>query len=190
MAKIPEKYLPPKDTWPEYLVPEEFADTPMEVNLADFLIDRHVREGRGDNPAIKFMDKTITYAQLQQQVNKFGNALKAVGVEAQDRVGIRLVNRPGHRGHFCHREDRRHPRAHFTPVVRRGSGVRGQRRRNEVLRGQCPAHGRRDEGQTRVQARHQGHRDRRQCRPSQGCRQLGVSKRCWKRALPISTLPC
>ncbi|HAA03778.1 MAG TPA: AMP-dependent synthetase, partial [Syntrophobacteraceae bacterium] len=70
MAKIPENYLPPKDTWPEYLVPEEFAKTPTEVNLADFLLDRHVREGRGDNPAIKFMDKTITYAQLQQQVNK------------------------------------------------------------------------------------------------------------------------
>jgi 2-aminobenzoate-CoA ligase len=80
--------------WPEYLVPEEFADTPSELNLADFFLDRHVREGRGDNPAIKFMDKTITYAQVQQQVNKFGNALKDIGVESQDRVGIRLVNSP------------------------------------------------------------------------------------------------
>lgn len=94
MGKIPENYLPPKDTWPEYLVPEEFADTPAKLNIADFLLDRHVREGRGDNAAIKFMDKQITYAQLQQQVNKFGNALKEVGVEAQDRVGIRLVNSP------------------------------------------------------------------------------------------------
>ena len=94
MSKIPENYLPPKNMWPEYLVPEEFADTPTELNLADFLVDRHVREGRGDNPAIKFMDKTITYAQLQQQVNKFGNSLKKAGVEAQDRVGIRLVNSP------------------------------------------------------------------------------------------------
>ena len=49
MGKIPEKMLPPKDLWPEYLVPEEFADTPDELNLADFLLDRHVREGRGDN---------------------------------------------------------------------------------------------------------------------------------------------
>ena len=74
MGKIPENYLPPKEMWPDYLVPEEFADTPMELNLADFFLDRHVREGKGDNPAIKFMDKTITYAQLQQQVNKFGNS--------------------------------------------------------------------------------------------------------------------
>ena len=94
MGKIPENYLPPKDMWPDYLVPEEFADTPSEANLADFLLDRHVREGRGDNPAIKFMDKTITYAQVQQQVNKFGNSLKDIGVEPQDRVGIRLVNSP------------------------------------------------------------------------------------------------
>jgi 2-aminobenzoate-CoA ligase len=92
MGVIPENMLPPKDLWPEYTVPEEFADTPDELNLTDFLVDRHVREGRGDNPAIKFMDQTVTYAQLQQSANKFGNALKEAGVEAQDRVGIRLVN--------------------------------------------------------------------------------------------------
>lgn len=94
MGKIPENFIPPKDTWPEYVVPEEFANLPAQLNIADFLLDRHVREGRGGNPAIKFMDKTITYAQLQQMVNKFGNSLKEAGVEAQDRVGIRLVNSP------------------------------------------------------------------------------------------------
>ncbi|MGA7146649.1 MAG: acyl-CoA synthetase [Desulfobacterales bacterium] len=92
MGKIPENMLPPKELWPEYVVPEEFADTPDELNLADFLLDRHVREGRGGNPAIKFMDQVVTYAQLQEMVNKFGNSLKDVGVESQDRVGIRLVN--------------------------------------------------------------------------------------------------
>ncbi|MFO7555336.1 MAG: acyl-CoA synthetase [Desulfobacterales bacterium] len=92
MGKIPEKMLPPKDLWPEYLVPEEFADTPDELNLTDFLLDRHVREGRGGNPAIKFMDQVVTYAQLQEMVNKFGNSLKKAGVGVQDRVGIRLVN--------------------------------------------------------------------------------------------------
>lgn len=94
MGEIPKDYLPPEEMWPEYVVPEEFSDTPMELNLADFLLDRHVREGRGDNPAVKFMDQTVTYAQLQEQVNKFGNALKEVGVEPQDRIGIRLVNSP------------------------------------------------------------------------------------------------
>ncbi|MBW2721186.1 MAG: acyl-CoA synthetase [Deltaproteobacteria bacterium] len=86
MGKIPENYIPPKDMWPEYLVPEEFADTPTELNLADYFLDRHVREGRGDNPAIKFMDKTVTYAQLQQQVNKFGNALKEILVNSPQAI--------------------------------------------------------------------------------------------------------
>ncbi len=94
MGRIPEDYLPPKATWPKYIVPEEFADIPDKLNLTDFLLDRHVREGRGGNPAIKFMDSTITYAELQQRVNKFGNALRSAGVEAQDRIGIRLVNSP------------------------------------------------------------------------------------------------
>jgi 2-aminobenzoate-CoA ligase len=94
MGKIPEKYIPPKDTWPNYNVPTEFANTPTKLNLADFLLDRHVRAGKGDNVAIKFMDKAISYAALQQMVNRFGNSLKAQGVEPQDRVGIRLVNTP------------------------------------------------------------------------------------------------
>ena len=94
MGKIPESYLPPKDTWPEYVTPKEFSNISGKLNLADFLLDRHVREGRGGNAAIKFMDESITYAQLQRMVNKFGNALKENGVEPQDRVGIRLVNTP------------------------------------------------------------------------------------------------
>jgi 2-aminobenzoate-CoA ligase len=94
MSKIPENYLPDKQTWPQYLTPDEFADTPDTLNLADFLLDRHVKAGRGDNVAIKFMDREISYAQLQKMVNQFGNALKDAGVEPQDRVGIRLVNAP------------------------------------------------------------------------------------------------
>ncbi|MGC8494528.1 MAG: acyl-CoA synthetase [Syntrophobacteraceae bacterium] len=94
MSKIPQNYLPEKQTWPQYLTPAEFSETPDKLNLADFLLDRHVREGRGDNVAIRFMDKEITFAQLQKMVNQFGNALKDAGVEPQDRVGIRLVNTP------------------------------------------------------------------------------------------------
>ncbi len=94
MGKIPENYLPPKETWPDYILPAEFADVPMQLNLAEYLLDRHVREGRGDWAAIKFMDKTIAYAQLQRMVNQFGNSLKDMGVEPQDRVGIRVVNSP------------------------------------------------------------------------------------------------
>lgn len=94
MGKIPERYLPPRELWPEYVIPEEFSDLPLQLNLADYLLDRHVREGRGGNIAIKFMDKSFTYAELQAMVNQFGNALRNAGVESQDRVGIRLANTP------------------------------------------------------------------------------------------------
>ncbi|MGO9021154.1 MAG: acyl-CoA synthetase [Syntrophobacteraceae bacterium] len=94
MSKIPQNYLPGKETWPKYLTPGEFASTPDRLNLADFLLDRHIRDGGGANVAVRFMDKEITYAQLQKMVNQFGNALKDAGVEPQDRVGIRLVNAP------------------------------------------------------------------------------------------------
>ncbi len=94
MSKIPRNYLPGRECWPEYLNPKEFSSTPDKLNLADFLLDRHVREGRGDNVAIKFMDQAITYARLQRMVNQLGNALKEAGVASQDRVGIRLVNSP------------------------------------------------------------------------------------------------
>ena len=94
MGKIPEDFLPPKELWPEYTVPDEFADTPGESNLAEFLLDRHIREGRGGLPAIRFNDTTILYSELQEMVNRFGNALKEAGVGVQDRVGIRSINCP------------------------------------------------------------------------------------------------
>ncbi|MFZ2448428.1 MAG: acyl-CoA synthetase [Syntrophobacteraceae bacterium] len=94
MAKIPKDYLPPRAAWPEFTDPEEFADIPHRLNLADFLLDRHVREGRGDNIAVKFQDRSFTYSFLQTLVNKFANGLRSAGAEAGDRIGIRLVNSP------------------------------------------------------------------------------------------------
>ena len=51
---VPEGYLPAGDTAPEYLhaVPE--VTYPKRINVAAELVDRHRREGRGDNVAIKF----------------------------------------------------------------------------------------------------------------------------------------
>jgi 2-aminobenzoate-CoA ligase len=93
MGKIPADYLPPKEIWAEYTSPAEFP-VPDKLNLADFLLDRHVREGRGDNVAILFGDTKVTYKELLTMANKFANVLKSLGVEAQDRVGIRMTNAP------------------------------------------------------------------------------------------------
>ncbi|MCE5335741.1 MAG: acyl-CoA synthetase [Desulfobacteraceae bacterium] len=94
MGRIPDHYLPPKALWPELIVPDEFSDTPERLNLAHHLLDRHIEEGRGENPAIKYQDRTITYFELQRLVNRFGSALKDTGAQPQDRIGIRMHNSP------------------------------------------------------------------------------------------------
>ena len=93
MAKIPADYLPPKELWPDYTQPAEFP-VPDKLNLAEFLLDRHVKEGRGDNVAILFGDSKTTYKELLAMANQFANVLKDLGVEAQDRVGLRMTNAP------------------------------------------------------------------------------------------------
>jgi len=94
MATIPMHFLPPRDTWPEFTVPDDSDDIPYRLNLADYLLDRHIREGRGADIAVKYLDRTFSYSTLQDLVNRFANGLKSAGAEAQDRIGIRLVNSP------------------------------------------------------------------------------------------------
>jgi 2-aminobenzoate-CoA ligase len=95
MGKIPADYLPPKELWAEYTVPEEFKQYASgQWNIAEEFLDKHVKEGRGDNAAVKFGDQEITYKELLAMSNKFANVLTKLGVEAQDRVGIRLTNMP------------------------------------------------------------------------------------------------
>jgi 2-aminobenzoate-CoA ligase len=95
MAKIPADYLPPKELWAEYTAPEEFKQyTSGQWNIAEEFLDRHVKEGRGDQVAILFGDQKTTYKELLAMANKFANVLTKLGVESQDRVGLRMTNMP------------------------------------------------------------------------------------------------
>ena len=92
MSKIPADYLPPKELWAEYTAPAEFKHYASgQWNIAEEFLDKHVK---GDNVAILFGDQKITYKELLGMANKFANVLKKLGVESQDRVGIRLTNTP------------------------------------------------------------------------------------------------
>ena len=92
MSKIPADYLPPKELWAEYTAPEEFKHYASgKWNIAEEFLDKHVK---GDNVAILFGDLKITYKELMGMANKFANVLKKIGVQAQDRVGLRMTNMP------------------------------------------------------------------------------------------------
>jgi len=66
-----------------------------EINVATNCVDRHVNAGNGERVAIYFEGepgdtRTITYQQLQDEVNRTANALTSLGIGAGDRVAIYL----------------------------------------------------------------------------------------------------
>ncbi|MBV0925960.1 acyl-CoA synthetase [Halomicroarcula limicola] len=91
---VPESYLPDAAYGPEPVNALPETDYPSHINVAEELVDRHVEEGRGDNAAIRFRDRETTYSELQEKVDRFGNALRDLGVEPGDRVLVRFPNRP------------------------------------------------------------------------------------------------
>jgi len=80
MGKIPADYLPPKELWAQYTAPEEFKKyTSGQWNIAEELLDRHVKEGRGDKTAILFGDQKVSFKELLAMANKFANVLTSWG---------------------------------------------------------------------------------------------------------------
>ncbi|WCO66704.1 acetate--CoA ligase [Iamia majanohamensis] len=64
-----------------------------QLNACENCLDRHVEAGRGDRVAFHWEGepgdtRTITYADLLAEVQRFANALKGLGVEKGDRVAI------------------------------------------------------------------------------------------------------
>jgi propionyl-CoA synthetase len=67
-----------------------------ELNTAANALDRHVRDGRGDQAALIWdsamtgTQRTYTYAELRDEVARFAGALRTLGVEKGDRVIVYL----------------------------------------------------------------------------------------------------
>ena len=66
-----------------------------QLNVAYNCLDRHVDAGRGDKVAFYWEgepgdSRVITYAELLDEVQRFANVLKGLGVERGDRVNIYL----------------------------------------------------------------------------------------------------
>lgn len=65
---------------------------PETFNAADYFVDRNVREGRGDKVAVLCEDRAFTYGEIQEGVNRFGNALKSLDVRMEERVALLLLD--------------------------------------------------------------------------------------------------
>ena len=66
-----------------------------QLNVSYNCLDRHVIAGKGDKVAFHFEgepgdSRTITYSQMLDEVQKFANVLKGLGVNKGDRVNIYL----------------------------------------------------------------------------------------------------
>jgi benzoate-CoA ligase family protein len=70
------------------------VNVPDQFNVADYLVDRHVREGRGGRTAILCGDESVTYAQVAERSNRVGNGLRSLGVRREERVVLLLLDTP------------------------------------------------------------------------------------------------
>ena len=64
---------------------------PEPFNSAEYFIDRHLAEDRGSKVAVRTLQREVTYAELLDNVNRFGNTLAALGIERGERV-LMVVN--------------------------------------------------------------------------------------------------
>src|SRR5258708_11819630 len=70
------------------------VNVPDRFNIAGYLVDRHVREGRGGQTAILCGDESVSYAQVAERSNRLGNGLRSLGVRREERVLLLLLDTP------------------------------------------------------------------------------------------------
>ncbi|MGI5823553.1 MAG: benzoate-CoA ligase family protein [Dethiobacteria bacterium] len=63
-------------------------------NAADYFLDRNIRQGRGHKVAIYTDRRNYTYSELQEMVNKTGNAFREMGLGIDDRVMLMMLDEP------------------------------------------------------------------------------------------------
>ena len=67
---------------------------PEFFNAATYFVDRNVDCGRGANVAIECGDERVTYRQVAEGVNRCGSALRALGVQPEQRIALILHDTP------------------------------------------------------------------------------------------------
>ncbi|NJO39071.1 MAG: AMP-binding protein [Rhizobiales bacterium] len=72
---------------------------PHHVNIADIAIDRHVRQGRGDDTALRWRGRDgarldLTFAELKTSGDRFAGLLQRLGIGPCDVVAVMMPRRP------------------------------------------------------------------------------------------------
>ncbi len=96
IQSLPAAYLPPLQHRPELVFSLPELHYPLRLNAAFEFVDRALARGWGDSTIYLFGDRRVTYDELAREVNRFGNALAALGIQPGDRVLLRIPDRPEH----------------------------------------------------------------------------------------------
>jgi benzoate-CoA ligase family protein len=73
---------------------------PESFNIADHFLDARVREGRGGRTALVCGERALSYREVQSLANRFGNVLRELGVQPEQRVIVALPDGPEWVGAF------------------------------------------------------------------------------------------
>jgi benzoate-CoA ligase family protein len=66
--------------------------TSPTFNATDYLLDRHLRDGNGDRPAVVCGRDTLTYRQLAEETRRVAAGLRATGVRPEERVMLCMAD--------------------------------------------------------------------------------------------------
>src|ERR1041385_3815569 len=87
--------LPPRDQWPDFKFRLPELRYPERLNCVTHWVDRWVEAGQGDRPCLLSPAETLTYAQLNERVNRIANVLtRDLGLKPGNRVLLRAANNP------------------------------------------------------------------------------------------------
>src|SRR4051812_24685594 len=87
--------LPPRDQWPEFRFDLPELQYPERLNCITPWVERWVEAGQGDRPCLLSPAESLTYAQLNERVNRIANVLtRDLGMVPGNRVLLRAANNP------------------------------------------------------------------------------------------------
>jgi benzoate-CoA ligase family protein len=74
------------------VIPGQASAVPF--NVSDYLLDRHIRAGRGDRLALTGVAGDVSYAELAERVGQAARGLRGLGLQAEQRVVMVMADSP------------------------------------------------------------------------------------------------